>query len=298
MIRRSTCRRSRSSAPRLLRHDGAGGDRLAGSPERPTRCPGCSIQRHLPSATWRCVSCSGGRPMTPRSPRPGCGDDGRPDRGHPRRPAPRWPLGEARPGLRHEVPRHCLAADVPRPARCRSGRQRVQRACAYVVAHSQTDTGGFGASGRIDAKPPPPSAAIHCLNGNLLRALIGFGWLDDERVQRAIDWQARTIAGEGVARWYASGTCGPGFACAANERLPCAWGAIKALLGLARIPSSDARRWSAGPSTAALPSCSSRSGRGRLSRRLGQHAAEWFVVQARLPVRLCGRRPPEPRGTR
>jgi len=114
--------------------------------------------------------------------------------------------------------------------------ERVRRACAYVLAHSQTEIGGFGASGRTDDRPPPPSAALHCLNGNLLRALIGFGLLDDERVQRAIDWQARTITGEGVVRWYASGTCGPDFACAANEDLPCAWGAIKALRGLARIP--------------------------------------------------------------
>ncbi len=114
--------------------------------------------------------------------------------------------------------------------------ERVQRACAYVLSHSQAPTGGFGASGRVDADAAPPSAVIHCLNGNLLRALIGFGWLYDERVQRAIDWEARAITGEGMERWYASGTSGPGFSCAANEQLPCAWGAIKALLGLARIP--------------------------------------------------------------
>jgi hypothetical protein len=114
--------------------------------------------------------------------------------------------------------------------------ERVRRACAYVLAHSQAATGGFGASGRIDAGPPPPSAVIHCLNGNLLRALIGFGWLDDERVGRAIEWQARAITGDKVERWYASGTSGRGFACAANEGLPCAWGAVKGLLGLARIP--------------------------------------------------------------
>lgn len=113
---------------------------------------------------------------------------------------------------------------------------RVQAACAYVLAHSQTPDGGFGASGQIGAGPPPPSAAIHCLNGNLLRALIGLGWLGDQRVQRAITWQTRAITGEGVERWYQSGTSGPGFACAANAHLPCAWGAIKALGALARVP--------------------------------------------------------------
>ena len=113
---------------------------------------------------------------------------------------------------------------------------RVRAACAYLLAHSQAESGGFAASGSHLLAPPPPSAVIHCLNGNLLRALIGFGWLDDPRVQRAIDWQACAITGEGDLHFYRSGTSGPGFCCAANDHLPCAWGAIKALRGLARIP--------------------------------------------------------------
>jgi len=119
--------------------------------------------------------------------------------------------------------------------------ERVRRACAYVLSHSQSETGGFGASGEAGATMPPPSHVIHCLNGNLLRALIGLGWLNDEQVQRAIDWQARAITGEGFGRYYQSGTSGPGFRCAANEKLPCAWGAVKAMLGLARIPAQRRR---------------------------------------------------------
>jgi hypothetical protein len=113
--------------------------------------------------------------------------------------------------------------------------ERVQRACDYVLAHSQAPNGGFGASGAV-SNAPANSSVIHCLNGNLLHALIGFGRLTDERVQRAIEWQARAITGEGVERWFASATSGPIFECAANERLPCAWGAIKAMLALGRIP--------------------------------------------------------------
>ena len=113
---------------------------------------------------------------------------------------------------------------------------RVQRACDYVLTRTQAENGGFGASGATGTAAPPPSYVAHCLNGNLLRALLGFGRLDDERIGRAVAWQAAAITGEGIARWYASSTCGPGFACAANERLPCAWGAIKALGALARIP--------------------------------------------------------------
>ena len=113
---------------------------------------------------------------------------------------------------------------------------RIRRACGYVLSHSQAETGGFGAAGTREDRPPVPSSVAHCLNGNLLRSLIGFGWLDDERVRRAVEWQARSITGEGFDRYYASGTSGPGFACAVNYKLPCAWGAIKALRGLARIP--------------------------------------------------------------
>ena len=117
--------------------------------------------------------------------------------------------------------------------------QRVRRACEYVLSHSQTEAGGFGAAGGGRSSAPPPSSAIHCLNGNLLRALIGFGWLSDQHVQRAIDWLARSITGEGFTRYYQSGASGPGFCCAANDKLPCAWGAVKAMLGLARIPAGE-----------------------------------------------------------
>jgi hypothetical protein len=112
---------------------------------------------------------------------------------------------------------------------------RVRAACEYVLAHAQAPSGGFGASG-TKAATPSPASVIHCLNGNLLRALLGFGRVEDPRVQRAIEWQARSITGEDFDGYYRSGTSGPGFACAANEQLPCAWGAIKALRALARLP--------------------------------------------------------------
>lgn len=89
------------------------------------------------------------------------------------------------------------------------GDRRIHRACAYVLAHTQAKNGGFGLDGQN-------SNVVHCLNGNLLRALVGFGWLDDERVRRAIDWQARSITGEGFDGWHRWATAGPGFACGIN----------------------------------------------------------------------------------
>ena len=111
---------------------------------------------------------------------------------------------------------------------------RVRKACRYVLDHSQSNGGGFGLSGSGPGRPAP-SSVIHCLNGNLLRALIGFGLLDDPRVQRSLAWQAASVTGEGVERWY-SVTPGPGFRCGANYGDPCAWAATKAVLALARVP--------------------------------------------------------------
>ena len=115
---------------------------------------------------------------------------------------------------------------------------RIHTACEYVLSHTQAPNGGFGANSNVDAPHPPNSIVIHCLNGNLLRAMLGFSLGDDERVQRAIEWQARSITGEGFEGQYKSATPGPGFACGANYGQPCAWGAIKALRALARIPKS------------------------------------------------------------
>jgi hypothetical protein len=116
------------------------------------------------------------------------------------------------------------------------GHPGIRRAAGYVLAHTQAANGGFGYSGRSDGKPPRGSEVAHCLNGNLLGALIGFGWLDDPRVRRSLDWQARSITGEGFDDYYRSATSGPGFRCGVNEGLPCGWGATKAVLALARIP--------------------------------------------------------------
>ncbi len=116
--------------------------------------------------------------------------------------------------------------------------ERVRAGAAYALEHAATSAGGLGM--RMDAReaPPAPSSAIHCLNGNLLRALVGLGWLDDERVRAAAAWQAAVITGEGDAPFYRSSVPGPGFRCGANDGLPCAWGAVRALGGLTRIPAA------------------------------------------------------------
>jgi hypothetical protein len=76
-------------------------------------------------------------------------------------------------------------------------------------------------------------------------ALIDFGWLNDQRLQTAMEWLAQTITGEGVAdaskrdtnrRYFRSGNSAPGFVCSKNAHLPCAWGAINSMVALSKVP--------------------------------------------------------------
>lgn len=108
---------------------------------------------------------------------------------------------------------------------------RVRRGCEYLLAHSVASNGGFSFS-----QNPTPGTVVHCLNGNLLAALIRLGWLEDPRVAQALDWQARAITGEAPIHYVPSGTSGPEFACAINEKQPCGWGATKAMRALLAVP--------------------------------------------------------------
>jgi hypothetical protein len=113
--------------------------------------------------------------------------------------------------------------------------ERVRRGCVHLLSHHAATTGAFSYGPR-----PIPSHALYCYNGDLLWALHRLGFADDERVQAALSWLCKAITGgdgghDGV-RYYQSGTAGPGFVCAANGKLPCAWGANKSMKALTAIP--------------------------------------------------------------
>lgn len=113
--------------------------------------------------------------------------------------------------------------------------ERVRRACTYVLSRQVAANGGV-----TYLVPPRPSRVIHCGNGLVVLAMIRLGYFDDERVHRAIDWQARAILGEdGGFRYYKSATSGPSFACGINLGQPCAWGANKALRALLAVPADE-----------------------------------------------------------
>lgn len=107
---------------------------------------------------------------------------------------------------------------------------RVRRGCEYLLDHGRAANGAFSCS-----QSPVPSAAVPCLNGNLLWALYRLGQGADPRLQALLDWLARSVTGDGFT-YIKSGASGPCFACAANLGQPCGWGAAKVLRGLLAVP--------------------------------------------------------------
>ncbi len=121
------------------------------------------------------------------------------------------------------------------------GDPRIRKACDQLFAFSAAAQGGLSIDGRN-------SGLIHCLQGNLCAALIALGFLGDERLGRALEWLARSITGEGIAprtertapvHYLSSGNSAPGFECSANYHTPCAWGAVKAMLALSKVPAGQ-----------------------------------------------------------
>lgn len=113
---------------------------------------------------------------------------------------------------------------------------RIARACLRLLDTTVSPYGQISYHGG-------PENTFDCLQGNICRVLLQMG-IADPRLDHAVDWMARTVTGDGIApagtrnepmRYYMY-KCGPGFACGANNHRPCAWGAAKVMLALARVP--------------------------------------------------------------
>jgi hypothetical protein len=113
---------------------------------------------------------------------------------------------------------------------------RISAACSYVLDNTLTKGGQFSMNGA-------PSGTIDCLQGNLCAALLELG-CKDARLDKAFEWMARSVTGEGIApvtdksaavRYYAY-KCAPNFTCGANYKQPCAWGAVKVMLAFSKLP--------------------------------------------------------------
>ncbi len=117
--------------------------------------------------------------------------------------------------------------------------ERIAAACKYVLDYNLTEHGQFSRNGL-------PSGTLDCLQGALCEALFDLG-CTDPRLEKALDYMARSVTGEGIApktdrkaplRYY-NGKCGPNFACLGTSGDPCAWGAVKIMLALGKLPAEQ-----------------------------------------------------------
>lgn len=117
--------------------------------------------------------------------------------------------------------------------------KRIEHACQYLLDHALAEGGQF-----TMITSGAPSGTADCIQGNLLWSLRELGY-EDQRLAKAYEWMARTVTGDGIApaherdalvRFYTTGKCGPAFACAANNKLSCAWGGVKVMLAFSEMP--------------------------------------------------------------
>jgi hypothetical protein len=115
----------------------------------------------------------------------------------------------------------------------------VRTGCEFLLSR-YIDTKGRSLGG-LSLKHKPISG-FDCRLGSIGAALIDFGWINDQRLQTALEWLAHTINGDlsncDTNKHYEKliNSTSP-FACSSrNSDLPCAWGAIKAMIALNKVP--------------------------------------------------------------
>lgn len=119
---------------------------------------------------------------------------------------------------------------------------RIRAGCEILlsryIASNGAPLGGLSLKGT-------PSGYNYCIASIMGAALIDFGWLNDQRLQTAMEWLAQNITGEGAAdssnsdanrRQDKSGKAPPFVCSSRNANLPCAWGAINAMIALIKVP--------------------------------------------------------------
>jgi hypothetical protein len=104
--------------------------------------------------------------------------------------------------------------------------ERVRRGCEQVLAGSLRSNGDFAAFSFLGWKIPTPVPNT-CLPGNLIRALLRFGYDGDQRVAGAMERLAERCRD---TEWI----------CLPTKPNPCLWGVVKALSAFAELP-ADAR---------------------------------------------------------
>ncbi len=112
---------------------------------------------------------------------------------------------------------------------------RLRQACEFLFRMSQSDDRGFSMAYGKKSGSGLQSKVIPCLTGNVTWSLIRLGYLEDERVQAAIDWIVRNQrADDGDKPDLPGWKYEKQIAC--FSRHTCFMGIVKSLKALAAIP--------------------------------------------------------------
>lgn len=121
----------------------------------------------------------------------------------------------------------------------------VEASCEYWMAKSPLQGGGVGGFGK--------GKGHHCYTANMARALIRFGYEDDPRVRKTLDWLVQTAHPKG------------GWACRFSTNGPAPSRTLDAWEGLAAFAAFPRSKW-----TPAMASCVERGAEYYLERELHQ----------------------------
>jgi len=114
----------------------------------------------------------------------------------------------------------------------------IRKACEFILEESQDhESGGFSLNASAKKGGGRHSEVIPCLTGNMVWSLIRFGYLDDPRVQRGIDWIVRYQQFDDGVEKAPEGWPYDRFKMCWG-RHTCHMGAVKALKAMAEIPTN------------------------------------------------------------
>jgi hypothetical protein len=127
----------------------------------------------------------------------------------------------------------CLIILAEHGADCKD--KRIKDASEFIMTWSQDRGSGGFSYGGTEKNGGQPSGVIPCLTGNMVFSLIRFGYLDDPRIKKGIEWLAK------YQRFDDGDTRAPKEWPYKNFEMcwgkhTCHMGAVKAMKALAEIP--------------------------------------------------------------
>ncbi len=117
--------------------------------------------------------------------------------------------------------------------------QRIRKACEFLLENSQDrNSHGFSTWASSKAGGGRKSYVVPCLTGNLISSLIKFGYLQDPRIQKSIDWITQVQRfDDGIQPPPVDWPYNRFVACWGKHS--CHMGVVKTVKALAEIPSDQ-----------------------------------------------------------